>query len=92
MHKSSVGWSQKTEFQSAPGREAGRCSRAEEAALRRLAFQSAPGREAGRCTASLTFQPTTVPFQSAPGREAGRCHLRRRNFRLAGEVSIRARP
>ncbi len=41
-------------FQSAPGREAGRCTRFTNTMMIRLAFQSAPGREAGRCSALIT--------------------------------------
>ena len=37
------------EFQSAPGREAGRCSQAHLLQAIFVLFQSAPGREAGRC-------------------------------------------
>ena len=36
-------------FQSAPGREAGRCTMCLCQRLGLLLFQSAPGREAGRC-------------------------------------------
>ncbi len=60
-------------FQSAPGREAGRCA----STMSRLAissmFQSAPGREAGRCAEKANFSGSSMQFQSAPGREAGRC-------------------
>ena len=36
-------------FQSAPGREAGRCIGAAGVSVTTFSFQSAPGREAGRC-------------------------------------------
>ena len=36
-------------FQSAPGREAGRCLERTQFAQNANVFQSAPGREAGRC-------------------------------------------
>ncbi len=36
-------------FQSAPGREAGRCVRRATGTWQSRTFQSAPGREAGRC-------------------------------------------
>jgi len=36
-------------FQSAPGREAGRCDHLHKQIRAALVFQSAPGREAGRC-------------------------------------------
>ena len=39
-----------TLFQSAPGREAGRCSCARYSSRAHYLFQSAPGREAGRCS------------------------------------------
>ncbi len=61
------------EFQSAPGREAGRCKIGNTSSARFAAFQSAPGREAGRCTERLGNPPLDEMFQSAPGREAGRC-------------------
>ncbi|KAF0101825.1 MAG: hypothetical protein FD187_2759 [bacterium] len=41
-------------FQSAPGREAGRCTREARASSSMRLFQSAPGREAGRCSALVT--------------------------------------
>ncbi len=42
------------EFQSAPGREAGRCESLRERKAYFLTFQSAPGREAGRCSSTAT--------------------------------------
>ncbi len=60
-------------FQSAPGREAGRCSAAPKRPSAPLRFQSAPGREAGRCSGMDKAASTVRTFQSAPGREAGRC-------------------
>ena len=39
-------------FQSAPGREAGRCPGEDGGTLLQVKFQSAPGREAGRCLES----------------------------------------
>ena len=79
-------------FQSAPGREAGRCHGC---AWRRgwlPAFQSAPGREAGRCqiryaiaaAASFGFNPRPAV---RPGDAA-----HRQQFHVARSVSIRARP
>ncbi|KAF0101826.1 MAG: hypothetical protein FD142_1194 [bacterium] len=60
-------------FQSAPGREAGRCPADWPAGTRPNWFQSAPGREAGRCPYHLANASLLFMFQSAPGREAGRC-------------------
>ncbi len=60
-------------FQSAPGREAGRCEKPQHRPSKAMKFQSAPGREAGRCTQAFSASPVARTFQSAPGREAGRC-------------------
>ena len=60
-------------FQSAPGREAGRCAATRCWKRCCTTFQSAPGREAGRCQFDLQALLTPFEFQSAPGREAGRC-------------------
>ena len=60
-------------FQSAPGREAGRCSVDDVKKLMAGEFQSAPGREAGRCMPPCSSTRMAEVFQSAPGREAGRC-------------------
>jgi len=62
-----------TAFQSAPGREAGRCTLAPARSSTRWLFQSAPGREAGRCILPSPIALVSNQFQSAPGREAGRC-------------------
>ena len=42
-------------FQSAPGREAGRCLMYAMSSPDDMRFQSAPGREAGRCAAIATY-------------------------------------
>ena len=63
-------------FQSAPGREAGRCGGRQIYLIKEALFQSAPGREAGRCLAEFAATERWKEFQSAPGREAGRCFLR----------------
>ena len=60
-------------FQSAPGREAGRCVGVLVNTTFLFQFQSAPGREAGRCSARPMSPSGFSKFQSAPGREAGRC-------------------
>ncbi len=78
-------------FQSAPGREAGRCGAWRILAPRQVAFQSAPGREAGRCGQRAVSCVASELFQSAPGREAGRC-LTAAGYNYAAKVSIRARP
>ena len=70
-------------FQSAPGREAGRCPRATAPSNAAIKFQSAPGREAGRCVLCSSSCVGDGMFQSAPGREAGRC-LSRALFRKTG--------
>ncbi len=61
------------QFQSAPGREAGRCTRSKIRVSGGHVFQSAPGREAGRCSTVTDAWRKLEEFQSAPGREAGRC-------------------
>ena len=53
-----------TMFQSAPGREAGRCTALHLAYFYTTVFQSAPGREAGRCpvvAARLAHAPSFNP-------------------------------
>ncbi len=50
MHKNTEDLERMAEFQSAPGREAGRCSVGNEYGRHAMKFQSAPGREAGRCS------------------------------------------
>ena len=80
-------------FQSAPGREAGRCVATTVHWWSIGLFQSAPGREAGRCfDSSYGFKITGHKFQSAPGREAGRCMDKATKIALRAVVSIRARP
>ena len=66
----------RVEFQSAPGREAGRCRIRLQAQGFIARFQSAPGREAGRCNGEKLTKTPVQLFQSAPGREAGRCRMR----------------
>ena len=80
-------------FQSAPGREAGRCGAQWIVLVQQSPFQSAPGREAGRCLLENGVLAADMVFQSAPGREAGRCPGGgRRASRPIMLVSIRARP
>ena len=55
MLPTSANWIAITWFQSAPGREAGRCFFGQSILLELLSFQSAPGREAGRCSATVTY-------------------------------------
>ena len=47
-------------FQSAPGREAGRCGEAIEIPAKVAVFQSAPGREAGRCARAVEIEQRVV--------------------------------
>ena len=79
-------------FQSAPDREAGRCSVGNEYGRQAMKFQSAPDREAGRCSCARTSAYASKAFQSAPDREAGRCVLAGRQVGVRLAVSIRARP
>ncbi len=78
-------------FQSAPGREAGRCPGAPVPSSTTTKFQSAPGREAGRCTrsrhASCGFRGFNPRPAVRPG-DAGSIYSKY----LTPEVSIRARP
>ena len=60
-------------FQSAPGREVGRCASPGEIVTYAAMFQSAPGREVGRCLDASSVPKADGGFQSAPGREVGRC-------------------
>ena len=53
MQGSDVASKLSNEFQSAPGREAGRCAYAPPKLPHPYQFQSAPGREAGRCVARI---------------------------------------
>ena len=62
-----------SEFQSAPDREAGRCSGPFLVMNTQRSFQSAPDREAGRCDIEPVALTGLGQFQSAPDREAGRC-------------------
>ena len=79
------------EFQSAPGREAGRYPKSPIIITAELVFQSAPGREAGRYESFSSSLAATPWFQSAPGREAGR-YARGGRIAWCQHVSIRARP
>ncbi len=57
-----------TKFQSAPGREAGRCHHEWIASRMAEEFQSAPGREAGRCaqTDHLITKTRDVSIRARP--------------------------
>ena len=48
-----IAWTPGKKFQSAPGREAGRCLYSHGRPRLAFQFQSAPGREAGRCVVAL---------------------------------------
>ena len=65
-------------FQSAPGREAGRCQHLRRVRIRNNRFQSAPGREAGRCIAPCWSTPPFVSFNPRPAVRPGDA------FRYAG--------
>ena len=73
MPDASNTWLRQKLFQSAPGREAGRCDSYLTSIVEDRWFQSAPGREAGRCELMRENYLALCEFQSAPGREAGRC-------------------
>ena len=78
-------------FQSAPGREAGRCPGCSRRRQNAMLFQSAPGREAGRCSAVRNAATSTKSFNPRPAvRPGDASHIPL----LGGEsvVSIRARP
>ena len=81
-----TGW-----FQSAPGREAGRCISPWSFPVSRNLFQSAPGREAGRCPAYCLRMPAANSFNPRPAVRPGDA----KTYAAAtGQepVSIRARP
>jgi len=79
-------------FQSAPGREAGRCTRQASPSGWCSAFQSAPGREAGRC-AALGAEGDEVLGVSIRARPGGRAMPVRPQPGVPDLcVSIRARP
>ena len=58
-------------FQSAPGREAGRCAVQTYAGTILSEFQSAPGREAGRCASSRRAIPEYPCFNPRPAVRPG---------------------
>ena len=61
------------QFQSAPGREAGRCLLLSEIGEATLCFNPRPAVRPGDASASAESRSKWLTFQSAPGREAGRC-------------------
>ena len=78
-------------FQSAPGREAGRCLAASLTRNLNSLFQSAPGREAGRCRRRCARWPARRGFNPRPAvrpGDASNAGLKP----LEIKVSIRARP
>ena len=60
-------------FQSAPGREAGRCIKLRSAALQGVGFNPRPAVRPGDARSKWLTTLVLAVFQSAPGREAGRC-------------------
>ncbi len=58
-------------FQSAPGREAGRCNAPLGQTTIDGLFQSAPGREAGRCTDSISGAVSVSGFNPRPAVRPG---------------------
>ncbi len=59
-------------FQSAPGREAGRCTSPAQNATAPESFNPRPAVRPGDATKAGNWS-VALTFQSAPGREAGRC-------------------
>jgi len=78
-------------FQSAPGREAGRCRFCAAWSITDCAFQSAPGREAGRCHVSFGWLLQQLGFNPRPAVRPGDAAYDRHACPHLG-VSIRARP
>ena len=62
-------------FQSAPGREAGRCLATRVECLAFRSFNPRPAVRPGDARQQVQLHAASVSFQSAPGREAGRCPL-----------------
>ena len=60
-------------FQSAPGREAGRCSPRFPNKAGRNSFNPRPAVRPGDASGIASLDVAIAEFQSAPGREAGRC-------------------
>ncbi len=91
MQRSSKALHILSSFQSAPGREAGRCVRADRFRTGGRMFQSAPGREAGRCVQFDGAGQRDVGFNPRPAVRPGdaqRAAVPRDHL----GVSIRARP
>ena len=61
------------EFQSAPGREAGRCHVAIDLDKLHDCFNPRPAVRPGDALPPASLLTGYIEFQSAPGREAGRC-------------------
>ena len=79
------------QFQSAPGREAGRCSDKHGVNSRGNKFQSAPGREAGRCVIYGACKVWRTGFNPRPAVRPGDANSAAP--KASGlNVSIRARP
>jgi hypothetical protein len=82
-------------FQSAPGREAGRCARVPRTSRLLTGFskfQSAPGREAGRCVAPTAWTLPSGRFNPRPAGRPGDARLPEFMEIERTFVSIRARP
>ena len=80
-------------FQSAPGLEAGRCSRLRlSSAFLAGGFNPRPALRPGDAQDSSDNTPVLHEFQSAPGLEAGRCVAAVVTGETPKVVSIRARP
>ncbi len=79
------------QFQSAPGREAGRCSGRLILSLLSRKFQSAPGREAGRCALLVSITGRRACFNPRPAVRPGDASCAP-PMSSAYSVSIRARP
>ena len=78
-------------FQSAPGREAGRCGGVTIIPTYDAKFQSAPGREAGRCPLPPSACPAPCGFNPRPAVRPGDAASLEADMQ-GMRVSIRARP
>ncbi len=78
-------------FQSAPGREAGRCQYRGITANAAYLFQSAPGREAGRCREATRRPHLQQGFNPRPAVRPGDASSKALTS-CGLDVSIRARP
>ena len=76
MRTNCARWRYQILFQSAPGREAGRCRPARAVQAHAKGFNPRPAVRPGDALCAGVLISAQDMFQSAPGREAGRCSHR----------------